>query len=135
MDFRPQLHPEYALAVVLAALVALAFPITRDLPDARTRQKYWALQALVVIAAVIGAKLADKLDAFFGFKTPIQLPVHQDQIDAIAQRLLQARGLVDHHDRRPAHGAGNGRTQVTRIGPAMANQGNFLRHADGLHRC
>jgi phosphatidylglycerol:prolipoprotein diacylglycerol transferase len=58
MDFRPQLHPEYALAVVLAAVVALAFPITRDLPDARTRQKYWALQALVVIAAVIGAKLA-----------------------------------------------------------------------------
>jgi hypothetical protein len=58
MDFRPQLHPEYALAVILAVLVALAFPITRDLPDARTRRQYWKLQALVVIAAVIGAKLA-----------------------------------------------------------------------------
>ena len=58
MDFRPQLHPEYALAVIMAVLVALAFPITRDLPDARTRRQYWKLQALVVIAAVIGAKLA-----------------------------------------------------------------------------
>lgn len=53
-----QIYPEYALAVLLAVGVALFFPVTKDLPDAQTKRQYWALQAMVVIAAVIGAKLA-----------------------------------------------------------------------------
>jgi phosphatidylglycerol:prolipoprotein diacylglycerol transferase len=58
MTFRPLVYPEYALSVILAVVVVLFFPITRDLPDRRSRRQYLVLQAMVVVAAVVGAKLA-----------------------------------------------------------------------------
>jgi phosphatidylglycerol:prolipoprotein diacylglycerol transferase len=53
-----QIHPEYALAVILAVVVGFCFPITRHLPDGRVRRQYYVLQLMVLVAAVIGAKLA-----------------------------------------------------------------------------
>lgn len=58
MNFQGLFHPEYALAVVLAAAVVLVFPITRGMTDARERQQYWVLQGMVVVAAIVGAKVA-----------------------------------------------------------------------------
>jgi phosphatidylglycerol:prolipoprotein diacylglycerol transferase len=58
MVLRASVYPEYALAVLLAVAVVLFFPVTRNILDPRDRRKYYQLQALMVIGAVIGAKLA-----------------------------------------------------------------------------
>jgi prolipoprotein diacylglyceryltransferase len=58
MNFHSLIHPEYALAVALAVAVVLFFPITRGMTDDRERRQYWLLQAMVVVAAILGAKAA-----------------------------------------------------------------------------
>ena len=58
MNVHDLFHPEYALAVALAVAVVLFFPLTREMTDERERRQYWLLQAMVVIAAIIGAKVA-----------------------------------------------------------------------------
>jgi phosphatidylglycerol:prolipoprotein diacylglycerol transferase len=86
MTFRPQVYPEYALAVVLAAVVLLFFPITRDLPDRETRRRYYLLQLMVAVAAVIGAKVA----VLFGeFGWPLR-PITGDWTSV----LLSGRSIV-----------------------------------------
>ncbi|HEX8253042.1 MAG TPA: prolipoprotein diacylglyceryl transferase family protein [Thermoanaerobaculia bacterium] len=47
----------YALPVLLALIVILAFPVTRGMRDAAARRKYWQLQLVTLLGAVGGAKL------------------------------------------------------------------------------
>ena len=58
MNLHSLIHPEYALAIVLAIAVVLFFPITRGMTDERERRQYWLVQAMVVIGAIVGAKVA-----------------------------------------------------------------------------
>jgi phosphatidylglycerol---prolipoprotein diacylglyceryl transferase len=52
------LHFGYALMVVLGFALTLAFPLTRHFHDPRDRRRYYSLQAITAICALIGAKLA-----------------------------------------------------------------------------
>lgn len=47
----------YALPVLLAIGVAVAWPVSRHITSAEEKQRYWTLQGLTLIGAVIGAKL------------------------------------------------------------------------------
>jgi phosphatidylglycerol:prolipoprotein diacylglycerol transferase len=86
MTFRPLVYPEYALAIALAAVVLLFFPITRELPDRETRRRYYLLQLMVAVTAVIGAKVA----VLFGeFGWPF-MPIRADW----AAVLLSGRSIV-----------------------------------------
>jgi phosphatidylglycerol:prolipoprotein diacylglycerol transferase len=47
----------YALPVLLALIVLLAFPVTRNMRDDATRRRYWRIQLITLLGAIFGAKL------------------------------------------------------------------------------
>lgn len=52
------LHWTYALPVVLGLTVLFVFPLTRHMARQQDRQRYWVLQGLTCLGAIVGAKLA-----------------------------------------------------------------------------
>jgi phosphatidylglycerol---prolipoprotein diacylglyceryl transferase len=52
------LHFGYALMVVLGFALTLSFPLTRHFNDRRDRRRYYALQAITAVCALLGAKIA-----------------------------------------------------------------------------
>ncbi len=54
---RLEFHPTYVLAVGLALLVGLFFPVTRHITDPRQRRQYYLLQLVTFVSAIVGAKL------------------------------------------------------------------------------
>lgn len=56
-DVAPALNPAYAGMVLLGMLVLLLFPATRGF-DAWQKRRYYVIQAITLVAAVLGAKLA-----------------------------------------------------------------------------
>jgi len=53
----PAFSPEYAAMVLLGMFVVLLFPVTRGFDDS-DRRRYYLLQGITLVAAVLGAKLA-----------------------------------------------------------------------------
>ena len=47
----------YALPVLLAIIIAIAWPVSRHIQSREEKQRYWTLQALTLIGAVLGSKL------------------------------------------------------------------------------
>ena len=58
MNFSFDLHLGYALMVVLGFALTLTFPLTRHFQDPRDRRRYYAMQAITAVCALLGAKLA-----------------------------------------------------------------------------
>lgn len=58
MKFGFDLHFGYALMVVLGFALTLAFPMTRHFQYPRDRHRYYAMQAITAVCALLGAKLA-----------------------------------------------------------------------------
>ena len=52
------LHFAYAAMVVLGLGLVLAFPVTRHFDDPRDRRRYYTMQVITAVCAVVGAKLA-----------------------------------------------------------------------------
>ena len=51
-------HPVYLLTAGAAVLLALLFPVTRNIRQGRDRRQYWFLQAVTICGAILGAKLS-----------------------------------------------------------------------------
>lgn len=51
-------HPVYFVCVLLGVILALAFPVTRGIQRGKHRQQYYILQLIMLVGAVIGAKLS-----------------------------------------------------------------------------
>lgn len=51
-------QPEYAILVGLALLAALLFPLTRHMKRKADSRRYWKLQIIMLMGALIGAKLS-----------------------------------------------------------------------------
>lgn len=54
----PRVYVTYALPVLLALVVLFVFPVTKHIRRDVDRWKYWALQAVTFVGAMVGAKLA-----------------------------------------------------------------------------
>jgi phosphatidylglycerol:prolipoprotein diacylglycerol transferase len=52
------LHFGYALMVLLGIGLTMAFPTTKHFEDARDKRRYYTMQAITAVCAVLGAKLA-----------------------------------------------------------------------------
>jgi hypothetical protein len=52
------LHFAYAAMVILGIGLVLAFPVTKHFEDPRDKRRYYAMQIITAVCAVIGAKLA-----------------------------------------------------------------------------
>ena len=52
------LHFGYAVMVLLGIGLTLAFPTTKHFEDKRDKQRYYTMQAITAVCAVLGAKLA-----------------------------------------------------------------------------
>jgi len=52
------IHAAYALMMVLGFVLALSVRVTKPFADKRDRNRYYTLQAITLIAAVVGAKIA-----------------------------------------------------------------------------
>jgi len=52
------LHAGYMIMVVLGFALTLSFPLTKHFADARDRKRYYTIQIVTIVAAVIGAKIA-----------------------------------------------------------------------------
>ena len=52
------LHLAYAAMVILGIGLVLAFPVTKHFEDPRDKRRYYAMQIITAVCAVIGAKLA-----------------------------------------------------------------------------
>ena len=52
------LHLAYALMVLLGLGLVLTFPLTRHFEDPRDRRRYYTMQVVTAVCAVLGAKLA-----------------------------------------------------------------------------
>jgi prolipoprotein diacylglyceryltransferase len=52
------LHFGYAVMVVLGFALTLTFPLTKHFQDPRDRRRYYAMQAITAVCALLGAKLA-----------------------------------------------------------------------------
>jgi phosphatidylglycerol:prolipoprotein diacylglycerol transferase len=52
------LHAGYMLMVVLGFALTLSFPLTKHFADPRDRKRYYTIQFVTIVAAVIGAKIA-----------------------------------------------------------------------------
>jgi len=63
------LHAGYMIMVVLGFALTLSFPVTKHFADSRDRKRYYAIQIVTIVAAVLGAKLAVVLgDALWPLK-------------------------------------------------------------------
>jgi len=63
------LHAGYMLMVVLGLLLTLSFPVTKNFADQRDRKRYYTIQIVTIVAAVVGAKIAVLLgDALWPLK-------------------------------------------------------------------
>jgi len=63
------LHAGYMAMVVLGFLLTLSFPLTKNFTDPGDRKRYYAIQIVTIVAAVVGAKLAVLLgDALWPLK-------------------------------------------------------------------
>jgi phosphatidylglycerol:prolipoprotein diacylglycerol transferase len=83
--FGSTLYAGYAAMVLLGFALALAFPLTRGLRSADDRQRYWTLQAITLLGALLGAKFAVLMgDALW----PIQ-PFHE-----WVELLISGRSIV-----------------------------------------
>jgi len=51
-------HPIYLVCGILGVVLLLAFPVTRDIRKGRPRRQYYRLQLIMLIGAVLGAKLS-----------------------------------------------------------------------------
>lgn len=58
MNFSFDLHFGYAVMVVLGFALTLSFKLTRNFTDPRDKRRYYALQAITAVCALLGAKLA-----------------------------------------------------------------------------
>lgn len=52
------LHAGYTLMVLLGLVLTLAFPVTKNFADPADRKRYYVMQMITVVAALLGAKLA-----------------------------------------------------------------------------
>ena len=52
------LHGLYVALMVLAFLLTLTNPLTRHFPDKRSRERYYTMQMITALCAVLGAKFA-----------------------------------------------------------------------------
>lgn len=57
MNGWPELHPLYAIPVAVALLMGFCFPVTKHMVNRRERRKYYALQLITFLSAILGAKL------------------------------------------------------------------------------
>ncbi|MBI1375785.1 MAG: hypothetical protein GC159_24000 [Phycisphaera sp.] len=51
-------HPTYAILVGLSVAMLVLFPLTRHLRRREDRRRYWTLQGITLVGALIGAKLS-----------------------------------------------------------------------------
>jgi phosphatidylglycerol:prolipoprotein diacylglycerol transferase len=51
-------HPPYVLFVGVGLLIALGFPVTRNIREQRLRRQYYLLQGITLLGAVFGAKIS-----------------------------------------------------------------------------
>jgi len=58
MNFSFDLHLGYALMVVLGFALTMTFPLTRHFQDRLDKRRYYAMQAITAVCALLGAKLA-----------------------------------------------------------------------------
>src|SRR5688572_30283950 len=58
LSFAFDLHLGYAVMVVLAFGLTLSFPMTRHFTDPSDKRRYYAMQAITAVCALLGAKLA-----------------------------------------------------------------------------
>jgi phosphatidylglycerol---prolipoprotein diacylglyceryl transferase len=58
MNLSFDLHFGYAVMVVLGFALTLSFPLTRHFSDPRDKRRYYILQAITAVCALLGAKLA-----------------------------------------------------------------------------
>jgi phosphatidylglycerol---prolipoprotein diacylglyceryl transferase len=56
MNFFQSIRIEYAVPVLIALLISYAYPIARFIP-AGERRKYWILQTITLLGAIVGAKI------------------------------------------------------------------------------
>jgi phosphatidylglycerol---prolipoprotein diacylglyceryl transferase len=56
MNFFQSIRIEYAVPVLIALLISYAYPIARFIPDGQ-RRKYWILQTITLLGAIVGAKI------------------------------------------------------------------------------
>lgn len=54
----PPIYLTYALPVVLGLVVLFAFPLTKDMARTSDRQRYWTVQAVTFMGAIVGAKVS-----------------------------------------------------------------------------
>ena len=74
MNFPFDLHLGYALMVVLGFALTMTFPLTRHFQDRLDKRRYYAMQAITAICALLGAKLAVLFgDALWPFEQRDQL--------------------------------------------------------------
>jgi phosphatidylglycerol:prolipoprotein diacylglycerol transferase len=52
------LHAGYVVMMVLGFALTLAFPVTKHFSERRDRRRYYTMQIITIVAAVIGAKIA-----------------------------------------------------------------------------
>jgi phosphatidylglycerol---prolipoprotein diacylglyceryl transferase len=53
----PDIYPSYAIPVLVALLLGVLYPVARQITDRRKRRKYYELQVITFLSAVLGAKL------------------------------------------------------------------------------
>jgi prolipoprotein diacylglyceryltransferase len=57
MTLAPDIHESYAVLMVASVVLLLAVPMTRHLTNAQDRGRYYTMQAITAVGAVVGAKL------------------------------------------------------------------------------
>ena len=57
MTLSPDIHESYAVLMIASVVLLLAVPMTRHLTSAQDRGRYYTMQAITAIGAVVGAKL------------------------------------------------------------------------------
>ena len=53
----PDYYPLYAIPILVALLLGLLFPVARHITDASQRRQYYLIQVIMLISAIVGAKL------------------------------------------------------------------------------
>lgn len=82
----PRVYLTYALPVLLALVVLFVFPVTKHITRDTDRWKYWGLQTITFLGAMLGAKLA----AFVG---DTGWPLHATNV-TLTDMLSSGRSLV-----------------------------------------
>jgi len=53
----PDIYPLYVIPILVALLLGLLFPVARHITDASQRRQYYLIQVIMLISAIVGAKL------------------------------------------------------------------------------